>query len=173
MFDDFSELSKQYGLGGNDDDDSGKIATPPIPSASSSVSSDDDYEALSKAYGLGVFSPASPTSTSTSKRGKRNRANPGGLTDAELAQAIAQGAKSLGVSPEDYATAIAYETGGTFDPWQAGPTTKWGQHRGTIQYGEPQRKQFGVYQGQGFADQVTGSNVRYLKQRGVRPGHLS
>lgn len=170
MFDDFSELSKQYGLGGNDDDDSGKIATPPIPSASSSVSSDDDYEALSKAYGLGVFSPASPTSTSTSKRGKRNRANPGGLTDAELAQAIAQGAKSLGVSPEDYATAIAYETGGTFDPWQAGPTTKWGQHRGTIQYGEPQRKQFGVYQGQGFADQVTGSNVRYLKQRGVRPG---
>lgn len=170
MFDDFSELSKQYGLGGNDDDDSGKIATPPIPSASSSVPSDDDYEALSKAYGLGVSSPASPTSTSTSKRGKRIRTNPGGLTDAELAQAIAQGAKSLGVSPEDYATAIAYETGGTFDPWQAGPTTKWGQHRGTIQYGEPQRKQFGVYQGQGFADQVTGSNVRYLKQRGVRPG---
>jgi hypothetical protein len=85
-------------------------------------------------------------------------------------QAIEQGAKELGIDPVDYATAISYETGGTFHPWQKGPVTKWGQHRGTIQYGEPQRKKYGVYEGQSFEEQVTKSNVKYLKDAGVKPG---
>lgn len=86
------------------------------------------------------------------------------------AQAIQTGASKLGIDPIDYATAMHYESAGTFDPWQKGPVTKWGQHRGTIQYGEPQQKQYGVYPGQPFEDQVTDSNVRYLKDHGVRPG---
>lgn len=58
--------------------------------------------------------------------------------------AIARGARDLGIDPVDLATAISYETGGTFDPDQWGPTTKWGRHRGLIQFGEPQRAQYGV-----------------------------
>jgi len=85
-------------------------------------------------------------------------------------QAIEQGASELGINPVDYATAMSYESGGTFDPWQRGPVTKWGQHRGTIQYGEPQQKQYGVFPGQSFEDQVTRSNVQYLKDKGVQPG---
>lgn len=85
-------------------------------------------------------------------------------------QAIEKGASDLGIDPVDYATAMAYESGGTFDPWQKGPVTKWGQHRGTIQYGEPQQKQYGVFPGQSFEDQVTNSNVKYLKDKGVQPG---
>ena len=85
-------------------------------------------------------------------------------------QALIQGAKKLGVDPLDYATVISYETAGTFDPWKKGPVTKWGRHRGTIQYGTPQRKKYGVYKGQSFEDQVTGSNVRYLRDAGVKPG---
>jgi hypothetical protein len=94
---------------------------------------------------------------------------PAGGVDAERS-AIESGAKELGVDPVDYATAMSYETGGTFNPWQPGPVTKWGQHRGTIQYGEPQRAKYGVYEGQPFEEQVTKSNVRYLKDAGVKPG---
>lgn len=85
-------------------------------------------------------------------------------------QAIETGASALGINPVDYATAISYESAKTFDPWAKGTTTKWGLHRGTIQYGEPQRKQYGVYEGQTFEDQVTNSNVKYLKDHGVQPG---
>ncbi len=84
--------------------------------------------------------------------------------------AMRRGAEKLGIDPVDYATVISYESAGSFDPWKAGPTTKWGQHRGTIQYGEPQRKKYGVYQGQSFEDQVENSNVKYLQDAGVKPG---
>lgn len=86
------------------------------------------------------------------------------------AKAIIAGADKLGVSPLDYATLMLYETAGTLNPWQKGPTTKWGTHRGTIQYGESQARTYGAHRGQSFFDQVTGSNVRYLQDRGVRPG---
>lgn len=84
--------------------------------------------------------------------------------------AIEKGAKELGIDPRDYATAISYESAGTFDPWVKGPVTKWGQHRGTIQYGAPQRRKYGVHKGQSFEDQVTRSNVQYLRDAGVKPG---
>ena len=90
--------------------------------------------------------------------------------DSSRGEAIRRGAKELGIDPIDYATVMSYESAGSFDPWKAGPTTKWGQHRGTIQYGEPQRKQYGVYEGQPFEDQVTTSNVEYLRDKGVKPG---
>ena len=55
-----------------------------------------------------------------------------------LAPGIVQTARSLGINPVDLATVISYETAGTFDPTKRGPTTQWGQHRGLIQFGEPQ-----------------------------------
>lgn len=91
-------------------------------------------------------------------------------SEREMARSIAQGAQSLGADPTDYATAMSYESARSFDPWAKGPVTKWGQHRGTIQYGEPQQKEFGVTPNQSFHDQVTDSNVRYLQKNGFKAG---
>lgn len=88
----------------------------------------------------------------------------------ELAQAIKEHATAAGIDPVDLATAISYETAGTFDPWKAGPRTQWGQHRGLIQWGEPQAKQYGVTADMPVGDQVAAA-VKYLQDRGVKPGH--
>nr|WP_255607008.1 hypothetical protein [Brucella anthropi] len=69
----------------------------------------------------------------------------------------------------DLGTAISYETAGTFDPWKAGPTTQWGQHRGLIQWGEPQRAKYGVSQGMPVSAQMQAVG-NYLRDAGVRPG---
>jgi len=86
-----------------------------------------------------------------------------------LSEAIKNTAADLGVSANDLATVISYETAGTFDEWKAGPTTQWGQHRGLIQWGEPQRKRYGVYKGMAVEDQLASVGL-YLKDAGVRPG---
>ena len=75
----------------------------------------------------------------------------------------------------DLATVISYETGGTFDPMQSGPTTKWGTHRGFIQFGEPQAQQYGAnfttpeaaLTSQLGAD---GAIVNYLRSNGYQEG---
>lgn len=87
----------------------------------------------------------------------------------DLATAILESSRRLGADPLDLATAISYETAGTFDPWKAGPTTKWGQHRGLIQWGEPQRAQYGVVEGMPVADQLRAAE-RYLADAGFKPG---
>lgn len=91
------------------------------------------------------------------------------MAGSDFASALAATAKTLGISPVDLGTVISYETGGTFDPWQRGPTTKWGTHRGLIQFGEPQQRQYGVHQGQSAVDQL-GSVAKYLQATGVKPG---
>lgn len=87
----------------------------------------------------------------------------------DLAQALMTSADRIGADPLDLATVISYETAGTFDPWKAGPTTQWGQHRGLIQWGEPQRKQYGVYQGMPVAEQMQAVE-KYLVNAGYKPG---
>ncbi|KQO69544.1 hypothetical protein ASF22_02740 [Methylobacterium sp. Leaf87] len=87
----------------------------------------------------------------------------------DFASALRASAQRLNINPVDLGTVISYETGGTFDPWQKGPTTKWGQHRGLIQFGEPQRKQFGVYQGQSASEQLPAVE-KYLLASGFKPG---
>jgi hypothetical protein len=87
----------------------------------------------------------------------------------DLAAAIRASAERLGIDPLDLGTAISYETAGTFDPWKAGPRTQWGQHRGLIQWGEPQRQKYGVREGMPVADQMRAVE-RYLADAGVRPG---
>jgi hypothetical protein len=90
----------------------------------------------------------------------------------EIAQGIYQSAAALGISPLDLATAISYETGGTFNPTQTGPTTQWGTHKGLIQFGEPQAKQYGVDWRDPIGSQLgpDGAVVKYLRSTGVRPG---
>jgi hypothetical protein len=86
------------------------------------------------------------------------------------------GAQARGLDPIDVATAISYETGGRFDPMIAGPTTRWGTHRGLIQFGEPQARKHGADFSSPDAawrsqlDPDTGAVWRYLEGAGVRPG---
>lgn len=87
-----------------------------------------------------------------------------------MAEAIRASAERLGVNPVDLATAISYETKGTFDPLIKGPTTKWGQHIGLIQPGEVQRRQYGIDPSAPLPDQFAGIE-RYLTAAGVKKGH--
>lgn len=107
------------------------------------------------------YAPAPPTAAPADP--KRERAN-------RLARAIGKTATDLGVDAGDVGTAISYETGGTFDPWKRGPTTRYGQHRGLIQWGEPQRRKYGVTADSSVEQQMEGV-TRYLRDAGVRPGH--
>lgn len=87
----------------------------------------------------------------------------------EMAAAIRASSERLGMTPEDMATIFSFETGGTMNPWQKGPTTKWGQHRGLIQWGVPQRKKYGVTEKSTITEQVQAVE-RYLIDAGFKPG---
>lgn len=86
-----------------------------------------------------------------------------------LAQSIVDISHRIGIDPEDLATAISYETAGTFDPWKAGPVTQHGQHRGLIQWGERQAKEYGVTKESTIPEQME-AVARYLVKNGVTPG---
>ncbi|RVI36668.1 hypothetical protein CN202_01795 [Sinorhizobium meliloti] len=87
----------------------------------------------------------------------------------ELTDALVEGGRQYGLDPLDVATAMSYETGGTFDPWQKGPRTQYGRHRGLIQWGEPQRQQYGIDENTSVRDQVMAA-YKYLSDRGVKQG---
>lgn len=97
---------------------------------------------------------------------------PSGNVSPEIVKGIQATAQSLGIDPVDLATAISYETAGTFDPAKKGPTTKWGTHRGLIQFGEPQASQYGVDWNNPVGSQLgpEGAVAKYLKATGVKPG---
>lgn len=90
----------------------------------------------------------------------------------DLRTGILGTAQRLGMDPVDLATIISYETAGTFDPTKRGPTTQWGQHRGLIQFGEPQAKQYGVNWDDPLGSQLGpgGAVERYFLQNGWKPG---
>ena len=92
--------------------------------------------------------------------------------DNALARGIVSTAQSIGMDPVDLATIISYETGGTFSPTQAGPTTQWGQHKGLIQFGEPQARQYGVDWNDPLGSQLgpDGAVARYFRSAGFEPG---
>lgn len=97
---------------------------------------------------------------------------PGG---AQLSALIVETAQALGTTPLDLATAISYETGGTFNPTQPGPVTQWGRHQGFIQFGEPQAAQYGAdfsSREAAIASQLgaDGAVVHYLRDHGFQPG---
>lgn len=89
-----------------------------------------------------------------------------------VAVGIREAAEELGIDPVDLATVISYETGGTFNPTISGPTTKWGTHKGLIQFGEPQAQEYGVDWSDPYGSQLgrDGAIVKYLRQNGVTPG---
>ena len=92
-----------------------------------------------------------------------------------MADLIVETALAIGTSPLDLATAISYETGGTFNPQQKGPVTQWGQHEGLIQFGEPQAAKYGVDFSSSEAALMSqlgadGAVANYLRDNGFEPG---
>lgn len=87
----------------------------------------------------------------------------------ELVAAVADLARQNNWNARDLLTVMAFETAGSLDPWQAGPITQWGQHRGLIQWGEPQARQYGVSKNSTISQQVKAVGD-YLKDRGVKSG---
>uniref|UniRef100_UPI003F492911 hypothetical protein n=1 Tax=Ensifer adhaerens TaxID=106592 RepID=UPI003F492911 len=90
----------------------------------------------------------------------------------DIRNGIITSANALGIDPVDLATAISYETAGTFDPTKKGPKTQWGQHRGLIQFGETQAVENGVDWNNPVGSQLgeNGAVVSYLRKAGVKPG---
>ena len=97
------------------------------------------------------------------------KGTPQGAQMEELIKAVVTLSEKMQISAKDLLTAMSYETGGTFDPWKAGPTTKWGQHRGLIQWGEPQAQKYGVSADTPIAKQVEAAG-KYLTDAGVKAG---
>lgn len=91
---------------------------------------------------------------------------------SDIASGILETARSLGMDPYDLATIISYETAGTFDPSKAGPTTQWGQHRGLIQFGEPQAREYGVDWSNPTQSQLgaDGAVANYFRKNGWQEG---
>lgn len=95
-----------------------------------------------------------------------------GDINERLRRGIFETARAIGADPLDLATAISYETAGTFDPTKRGPTTQWGQHRGLIQFGEPQARQYGVDWNDPLGSQLgpDGAIAKYFVSSGFKPG---
>lgn len=101
-----------------------------------------------------------------------NNTNRNYVPGSDMGRMIVDTAKAMGADPLDLATAISYETAGTFDPTKSGPTTQWGQHRGLIQFGEPQAKQHGVDWNDPLNSQLGAGKAvqRYFESSGWKPG---
>jgi len=86
---------------------------------------------------------------------------------AENAKALRESAARIGTTPEDLATVIGYETEGSYSP------SKWGgaggRYMGLIQFGPPERAQYGANENQSFKEQL-GAVERYLIDRGYKSG---
>lgn len=87
------------------------------------------------------------------------------LSKSEQAKSIERVADRLGIPPKDLAAVMHYESAGTMS------TSKWGgtggNYLGLIQFGPAERKQFGVYAGQPFDEQVNAAG-KFLEQRGLK-----
>lgn len=92
-----------------------------------------------------------------------------GQADPELVRQVAVQARAAGMDPLDLLTVIGYETGGTYNPNQPGPRTKWGQHRGLIQFGEPQARDYGVDFNGPVGGQVAAA-IKFIQDHGWKPG---
>lgn len=84
-----------------------------------------------------------------------------------LADAIRAVSARIGARPEDFATAMSFETGGTFNPAIRGGAGN--RHVGLIQFGVPEQQKYGVTQ-QTPAEQQVQAAGRFLQDRGFKPG---
>ena len=100
----------------------------------------------------------------------------GSLPPYTFRTGIITAAAAMQCSALDFGTVMSYEMGGRWDARRVGPKTEaWGQHRGVIQFGEPQAKEYGV----DFSTEQTaidtqlgpnGAVVKFLRAHGVKNG---
>lgn len=95
------------------------------------------------------------------------RASMGGAFSSQR-QSLETAAAELGVDPIDLATIIGFETGGTYDPGQAGG--EGGNYSGLIQFGGPERNAYGVTPGMTFEEQLRGPVLNFFKDRFAKAG---
>lgn len=117
------------------------------------------------------FKPSiSPMPMIETEVGKSKTPKPKKFELSSKAKSIIDAANKLGVSPLDLATIISYETRGTFNPNEVGGKND--NYQGLIQFGIPERKQFGVYKGQSFEEQMN-SVVKYFEFRFNQAGRTT
>lgn len=87
-------------------------------------------------------------------------------TPNDLAGAIRASADRLGVSPNDMATIMSYESGLRHDRWGG----KDGNYYGLLQFGPEERAKYGVKPGETSAVDQVGAAENFLRDRGVKPG---
>src|SRR5262245_6964920 len=88
--------------------------------------------------------------------------------DPRIRSGIIETANALGMSPEDLATIISYESGFKPDIWGGAG----GRHYGLIQFGPRERQQYGVDVNDPIGSQLgaQGAVARYFQGRGWKPG---
>lgn len=94
--------------------------------------------------GKEYFKYSAPEATKEQVEGYMSKNYSSTKNASELQAGIVRTANNLGVNPTDLATLMSYETAGSMDPTKKGPITQWGQHRGLIQWGEPQAAKYGL-----------------------------
>lgn len=100
--------------------------------------------------------------------GRREPQSPSAkMPDGDMGAMIKAAAAEIGADPVDYATAISYETGGTFSTKIKGG--KGGNYQGIIQFGPEERAKYGAHGGQSFGEQLAAAN-RFFRDRGFKPG---
>lgn len=104
--------------------------------------------------------------------GAVDRVDPAG---SPMALGIKSTAAALGMDPVQLGTIMSYETAGTMNPQVAGPTTQYGQHKGLIQFGEPQAAQYGADFSTPQTAMATqlgpdGAVAKYFRGHGWQPG---
>lgn len=130
------------------------------------------YNAQQAAPLIEALSGGSPVASAATSAVSQELAATSPNVSPDIRSGIIETANALGIDPVDLGTAISYETAGTFDPTKTGPTTQWGQHKGLIQFGEPQAKQYGVDWNNPVGSQLgpNGAVANYLRSTGVKPG---
>ena len=148
---------------------SGGTAPSPSPQGAPPPSADIDEWIPTNSYNEGDY-VRTPALTEEQKKNQGEGGPPWTVRSGTISAAA-----TLGISALDFGTVMSYETGGTLDPQKKGPTTKWGTHRGYIQFGEPQAEEHGVdfsTKQRAIDSQLgpSGAVVKYLRAHGVKSG---
>ena len=90
-----------------------------------------------------------------------------GILPQEERMAIFRGAKQLGLDPYEFGAFLSLESGPNMDPNIVGGAG--GRHRGLIQFGQNEQKQYGIKGPQTRAGQMP-AVLQYFEDRGYKPG---
>lgn len=90
-----------------------------------------------------------------------------GILPAEERMAIFRGAKQLGLDPYEFGAFLSLEAGPNMDPNIVGGAG--GRHKGLIQFGQNEQRQYGISGPQTRAGQMP-AVLQYFQDRGFKPG---